>query len=98
MSTLRLRFFLRTGSAGAPFASTEPPCLAQPIDLTETDRHLHLIFRDGLENHAAWTVGIVAEELPKKGFVSFSHLAAGTKELRRVINWDHLHVSILLKD
>ena len=94
-------FFLSACSAWPPFPAIEPPGLPQPIDLTEGDRNLHRTFCERMKYHAAWTVGIVVEELPKKGLVSFSHLSASTKCRTRVANGGPLgdrHTSILLKD
>ena len=85
----------------SPFPSIEPPCLPQAIDVTEGDSNLPLRFCDRMEHHAAWTGGIVVEELPQKGLVRFSHLSSSTKFWSRVVNWVPLgyrHASILLKD
>src|SRR5437660_2292759 len=94
-------FFLRVRSAWPPFPAIEPPGLPQPIDVTEGDRNLHLTFCDRMEYPAAWTVGIVVEELPQKGLVSFRHLSARTKCRTRAAHWVPLGdrpALILLKD
>ena len=94
-------FFLRARSAWPPFPSIEPPSLPQPIDLTEGDRNLHRRFCERMEHQAAWTGGIVVEELPQKGLGRFRHLSAGTQCWTCVVNWGALgyrHASILLKD
>src|SRR5712692_9593065 len=96
---LRLRFFLRAHSARSPFASIEPPCLPQAIDLTEGDSNLPLRFCDRMEHHAAWTGGIVVQQLPKKGLVNFRHFSPSTKCWTRIVHWITLHamhVSLLL--
>jgi hypothetical protein len=54
-----------------------------------------------MKHEAAWTAGIVVEELPQKGLVRFSHLSARPKCWDCVVNWGplgSLHASILLKD
>jgi hypothetical protein len=54
-----------------------------------------------MKHEAAWTGGIVIEELPQKGLVRFSHLSSSPKFWTRVVNWGSLgslHASILLKD
>jgi len=54
-----------------------------------------------MKHEAAWTVGIVIEDLPQKGLGRFSHLSASPKFWARVVTWVPLgamHVSILLKD
>jgi hypothetical protein len=54
-----------------------------------------------MKHEAAWTGGIVVEELPQKGLVRFSHLSSSPKFWARVVNWvplGSLHASILLKD
>jgi hypothetical protein len=69
--------------------------------LTESDRNLHLCFCERMKHEAAWTGGIVVEELPQKGLVRFSHLSSRPKFWARVVNWvplGSMHASILLKD
>jgi hypothetical protein len=54
-----------------------------------------------MKHEAAWTGGIVVEELPQKGLVRFSHLSSSPKFWARVVNWiplGSMHASILLKD
>jgi hypothetical protein len=54
-----------------------------------------------MKHEAAWTGGIVVEELPQKGLVRFSHLSSRPKFWARVVNWvplGSMHASILLKD
>jgi hypothetical protein len=54
-----------------------------------------------MKHEAAWTGGIVVEELPQKGLVRFSHLSSSPQCWARVVNWvplGSLHASILLKD
>jgi hypothetical protein len=69
--------------------------------LTESERNLHLCFGERMQHEAAWTGGIVVEELPQKGLVRFSHLSSRPTFWARVVNWVSLgsrHASILLKD
>src|SRR5216683_3900901 len=93
-------FFLSACAAGPPFPAIETPCLPQAIDLTEGDRNLPLRFCDRMEHHTAGTGGIVVQQLPKKGLVSFRHFSPSikcwTRIVRRVL-LDYMHASILLK-
>jgi hypothetical protein len=54
-----------------------------------------------MKHEAAWTGGIVVEELPQKGLVRFSHFSSSQKFWARVVNsvpLGSMHASILLKD
>jgi hypothetical protein len=91
---------LSVRSARSPFPSIEPPSLPQAIDLTEGDSNLPLRFCDRMEHHAAWTGGIVVQQLPKKGLVNFRHFSPSTKCWTRIVHWvtlAYMHASILLK-
>jgi len=53
-----------------------------------------------MEHHAAWTGGIVVQQLPKQGLVNFRHFSPSTKCWTRIVHWvtlDYMHASILLK-
>jgi hypothetical protein len=52
-----------------------------------------------MKHQAAWTGGIVVQQLPKKGLVNFRHFSPSTKCWTRIVHWiilDALHVSLLL--
>src|SRR5207244_9572135 len=84
----------RSSDLRAPFASIEPPCLPQAIDLTEGDSNLPLRFCDRMEHHPAWTGGIVVKQLPKKGLVSFRHFSPSTKDRKSTrLNSSHQIIS-----
>jgi hypothetical protein len=94
-------FFLTDYAPWTPFPTIEPPGFPQPIDLTESDRNRLLRFCNGMQYQAAWTGGIVVEDFPQPGFVSFRDFSSGTPVWTWGVTWVALryeHLSILLKD
>src|SRR5262249_32134202 len=92
-SPLRLTFFLTGSSAWPPLPSLEPPGLPQPLDVTESDRHLLRRFRDRMPYQVAWTGGIGVEEFPQQGLVSCRDLASSTPGWTRRVIWVALRKS-----
>jgi len=73
--------------------------LPQAIDVPEGDSHLPLRFCDRMQHYAAWTGGIVVQQLPKKGLGNFRHFSPSTKCWTRIVHWvtlDAMHTSLLL--
>jgi hypothetical protein len=79
----------------------EPPGFPQPLDVTESDRHLLRRFGNRLKDQAAWTGGIVAEYVPQHGLESFRDFSSRTHVWPRDVTWGalgYMHASILLQD